>query len=163
MNKFKRAAAAVLASAMVLALTACDEETPAAGSNAGASNATAPDANANAVTTPLVTTTYDTDPAVQEAVEGAAASLDNPDLKVDKRIKWMAWWDIDETTAAAELFKKAYGIPSTGDDPSREGRIFEYINVAYGERYDKLATAIQSGDSPDPCSRSRSATSRTAF
>ena len=34
MNKFKRAAAAVLASAMVLALTACDEETPAAGSNA---------------------------------------------------------------------------------------------------------------------------------
>ena len=35
------------------------------------------------------------------------------DLKVDKRIKWMAWWDIDETTAAAELFKKAYGIPST--------------------------------------------------
>ena len=147
MNKFKRAAAAVLASAMVLALTACDEETPAAGSNAGTSNAAAPDANANAVvTTPLVTTTYDTDPAVQEAVEGAAASLDNPDLKVDKRIKWMAWWDIDETTAAAELFKKAYGIPSTGDDPSREGRIFEYINVAYGERYDKLATAIQSGD-----------------
>ena len=66
MNKFKRAAAAVLASAMVLALTACDEETPAAGSNAGASNAAAPDANANAVvTTPLVTTTYDTDPAVQ--------------------------------------------------------------------------------------------------
>ena len=150
MNKFKRAAAAVLASAMVLALTACDEETPAAGSNAGTSNAAAPDANANAVfTTPLVTTTYDTDPAVQEAVEGAAASLDNPDLKVDKRIKWMAWWDIDETTAAAELFKKAYGIPSTGEDPSREGRIFEYINVAYGERYDKLATAIQSGDSPD--------------
>ena len=150
MNKFKRAAAAVLASAMVLALTACDEETPAAGSNAGTSNAAAPDANANGVvTTPLVTTTYDTDPAVQEAVEGAASSLDNPDLKVDKRIKWMAWWDIDETTAAAELFKKAYGIPSTGDDPSREGRIFEYINVAYGERYDKLATAIQSGDSPD--------------
>lgn len=48
MNKFKRAAAAVLASAMVLALTACDEETPAAGSNAGTSNAAAPDANANA-------------------------------------------------------------------------------------------------------------------
>ena len=73
----------------------------------------------------------------------------NPDLKVDKRIKWMAWWDIDETTAAAEMFKSVYGVPAAGDDPSREGRIFEYINVAYGERYDKLATAIQSGDSPD--------------
>ena len=157
MNKFKRAAAAVLASAMVLALTACDEETPAAGSNAGTSNAAAPDANANAVgTTPLVTTTYDTDPAVQEAVEGAAASLDNPDLKVDKRIKWMAWWDIDETTAAAELFKKAYGIPATGGDPSREGRIFEYINVAYGERYDKLATNRQAPVVAAPFSRSAS-------
>ena len=69
MNKFKRAAAAVLASAMVLSLTACDEETAAPGGNTGASNSPAPDANANAVvTTPLLTTTYDTDHAVQEAV-----------------------------------------------------------------------------------------------
>ena len=41
----------------------------------------------------------------------------NPDLKVDKRIKWMAWWDIDETTAAAELFKNCllYTSPSPRD------------------------------------------------
>ena len=149
MINFKKAAAGVLAAGMILSLTACDEESGTTVSGSGTSNA-APDANANAVvTTPLVTTTYDTDPAVIDAAKEASASLDNPDLKVDKRIKWMAWWDIDETTAAAELFKKAYGIPATGEDPSREGRIFEYINVAYGERYDKLATAIQSGDSPD--------------
>ena len=43
MNKLKTAAASVLAAAMVLSLTACDEE-PAAngGSNAGTSNAGAP-------------------------------------------------------------------------------------------------------------------------
>ncbi|MGN1340556.1 MAG: ABC transporter substrate-binding protein [Oscillospiraceae bacterium] len=156
MNKFKTVAAGLLASAMILSLTACDEEVPAtanggaAGASNSASNAGVPNSDANAVvTTPLVTTTYDTDPAVQDAAKGAVASLDNPDLEVTKRLKWMAWWDIDETTAAAELFKEAYGVPATGDDPSREGRIFEYINVAYGERYDKLATAIQSGDSPD--------------
>ncbi len=149
MNKFKTVAAGILASAMILSLTACDEE-PAVTGNSGASNAGVPNADVNSVvTTPLVTTTYDTDPAVQEAAKGAAANLDNPDLKVDKRLKWMAWWDIDETGANGELFKEVYGVPATGDDPSRDGRIFEYINVAYGERYDKLATAIQSGDSPD--------------
>ena len=149
MINFKKAAAGVLAAGMILSLTACDEESGTTVSGSGTSNA-APDANANAVvTTPLVTTTYDTDPAVIDAAKEASASLDNPDLKVDKRIKWMAWWDIDETTAAAEMFKSVYGVPAAGDDPSREGRIFEYINVAYGERYDKLATAIQSGASPD--------------
>ena len=147
MNKFKRAAAAVLTAAMVLSLAACDEEAPV--TNSGASNASVPNAEANSVATTVTTTTYDTDPAVIKAAEDAAAGLDNPDLKVTKRLKWMAWWDIDETTAAAEMFKKAYGIPTEGEDASREGRIFEYINVAYAERYDKLATAIQSGDSPD--------------
>lgn len=147
MKILKSALAGVLTAGMLLSLTACDEENPAA-SGASNSGISAPDAN-SAVTTPLVTTTYDTDPNVIENAEKAAASLDNPDLEVTKRLKWMAWWDIDETTAAAEMFKSAYGIPETGDDPSREGRIFDYINVAYGERYDKLATAIQSGDSPD--------------
>ncbi len=149
MRKLKTIAAGVLAAGMICSLTACDEE-PAVSGNSGASNSGVPNADANAaVTTPLVTTTYETDQEVIDAAKGAAASLDNPDLEVTKRLKWMAWWDIDETTANAELFKEVYGIPATGDDPSREGRIFEYITVPYGERYDKLATAIQSGDSPD--------------
>ena len=122
MINFKKAAAGVLAAGMILSLTACDEESGTTVSGSGTSNA-APDANANAVvTTPLVTTTYDTDPAVIDAAKEASASLDNPDLKVDKRIKWMAWWDIDETTAAAEMFKSVYGVPAAGDDPSREGQ-----------------------------------------
>ena len=100
MNKFKRAAAAVMTAAMVLSLAACDEEAPV--TNSGASNSSAPNSAANAVTTtPLVTTTYDTDPNVIKAAEDAASGLDNPDLKVTKRLKWMAWWDIDETTAAS--------------------------------------------------------------
>ena len=146
MKKFRSVMSGVLAAGMLLAMTACDDEQTdiSSGSNAGA-----PAADNAPVDTSATTTTYDTDPAVQDAVKGAVSSLDDPDLEVTKRLKWMAWWDIDETTAAAEMFKQTYGIPETGDDPTREGRIFEYIQVPYGERYDKLATAIQSGDSPD--------------
>ena len=157
MNKLKTAAASVLAAAMVLSLTACDEE-PAAngGSNAGTSNAGAPNASTNGNDAPVsavTTTTFDTDPAVQEAAKNAADKLDNPDLDVDTRIKWMAWWEIDETAANAELFKEVYGIPEKGIEKSENydhtGCIFDYMYTDYNSRYDKLATAIQSGDSPD--------------
>ena len=122
MNKLKTAAASVLAAAMVLSLTACDEE-PAAngGSNAGTSNAGAPNASTNGNDAPVsavTTATFDTDPAVQEAAKNAADKLDNPDLDVDTRIKWMAWWEIDETAANAELFKEVYGIPEKGIEKS---------------------------------------------
>ena len=147
MNKLKTVVAGALTAAMVLSLTACDEET--AVNNSTASNAAPGAAESAAPSTTVETTTYDTDPAVIKAVEATVENLDDPNIEVTKRLKWMAWWDIDETTANAELFKQAYGVPATGDDPTRDGRIFEYINVAYGERYDKLATAIQSGDSPD--------------
>ena len=84
---------------------------------------------------------------------GSSASytptLDDPDLEVNKRIKWLSWYEIDETTPQAQLFKETYGVPATGDDPYCVGKIFDFINVTYPDRYDKLATAIQSGDSPD--------------
>lgn len=149
MNKLKTAAASILAAAMVLSLTACDEEPAVStGSNAGVSAPDAGDAN-NAPVSSVQTTTFDTDKDVQEAAKSAAEKLDNPDLEVTNRIKWMAWWDIDETAANAELFKEVYGVPANGSDPDRAGRIFDYIFVDYNSRYDKLATAIQSGDSPD--------------
>lgn len=159
MNKLKTAAASVLAAAMVLSLTACDEE-PAVngGSNSGASNASnaAPNAsteNNNAPVSAVTTATFDTDKDVQDAAKSAADKLDNPDLEVDTRIKWMAWWEIDETAANAELFKEVYGIPEKGIEKSANydhtGRIFDYMYTDYNSRYDKLATAIQSGDSPD--------------
>lgn len=51
MNKFKTAAASVLAAAMILSLTACDEEPAVSGSNSGVSNADAPNADALPATT----------------------------------------------------------------------------------------------------------------
>ena len=145
MKKLKTILSAVLASAAILSLTACDDEVPA---SSGSSSNT-PGAGTTAPATTVQTTTYERDENVISAVEGITDKLDNPDLEVTNRIKWLAWWDIDETTPAAELFKATYGIPTAGADPAREGRIFDYYNVAYGDRYTKLAAMITADDSPD--------------
>lgn len=70
-------------------------------------------------------------------------SAELPDVKVEGKIKWLAWYNMDETTPAAELFKKNYG------DPNSKSTIFENISVNYADRFNKLTTMIQAGDSPD--------------
>ncbi len=101
-------------------------------------------------TTASTTTTFDDDQTVSEAVDAVdVTELDNPDLEVNERIEWMAWWAIDETTPEAMLFKDVYGIPSRGKNRDCDGRIFDYNYIAYATRFDSLATAIASGDSPD--------------
>ena len=132
MKKFRAILAGILASASVLSITACskDEGTP------------------TATTTGATTTTYAENSAVNEAVANMDITvLDNPDLEVTERIEWMAWWPIDETTPAAILFKDVYGIPTTGDNPDCDGMIFDYTNVSYADRYDKLSSHIASDDS----------------
>ncbi len=144
MSKIKSITSVVLAAAMALTLTACEEEAPTgneSGNNAPVTTA--------APQTTETTTTFAENQGVNDAVSNIEVGLDNPDLEVTKRIKWMAWWDIDETTANAILFKNTYGIPTEGDDPERAGRIFEYSSVAYADRYDKLGSAIAADDSPD--------------
>lgn len=132
MKKFKRIIAAVLAATMVLSLTGCNEEEAAEVS----------------ASEPAEKKDMD-DAAVSAAARALKDKLSYPDLKVTKRIKWMAWWDMDETSGEAELFKEAYGIPETGDDPGSEGRIFEYTAVEYGSRYDSLTALISADNSPD--------------
>lgn len=145
MKKIKTILSAVLASAAILSLTACDDEVPAA----GGSGSDAPGVASTAPSTTVQTTTYAQDENVISAVGQITDKVDNPDLEVTNRIKWLAWWDIDETTPAAELYKSVYGIPETGADASREGRIFDYYNVAYADRYTKLANMIAADESPD--------------
>lgn len=143
MKKFRAIASAFLAAASLLTMTACEEE----GVNSGTGGP-----NAVQTTTTIATTTYAENQGVNDAVANMdPGALDNPDLTVTKRIKWLAWnnWALDETSAAAMLFKEVYGIPETGDDPSCAGQIFENESVAYADRYTKLATDISSGSSPD--------------
>lgn len=131
MKKLKTLLAALMAATMVLTMTGCEEEDP----NASVSKVTNDKEMA--------------DQAVEEAAKALVGQLSYPDLKVSKRIKWMGWWPMDETAGSCILFKEVYGIPETGDNPAYEGRIFEYSAVEYGSRYETLATAIASDESPD--------------
>ncbi len=135
---------AALAAATLLSVTGCDES---AGSSSGST--VIPGSSASTSATAQTTTTFAENEGVNNAVENITVGLDDPDLEVTDRIKWMAHYPIDETTPAAILFKQTYGTPANGEDPESEGMIFEYTNVAYAERYDKLGAAIASGDSPD--------------
>lgn len=75
----------------------------------------------------------------------------NNDIEVTKKIRWLSHWSIDETQAAAELFKQVYGIPELGDESygADKDNIFDYINVVYADRYDQLGKMVVSGSSPD--------------
>ena len=134
MKKLKTLIAALMASTMVLTMTGCSEEEPVSATNSGGTTAGSVEME---------------DEAVTEAAKALTDKLLYPDLKVSKRIKWMAWWPMDETDGAAILFKEVYGIPETGENKEDEGRIFDYYAVGWDERYDKLGAAISSDQSPD--------------
>ena len=89
---------------------------------------------------------------VQSAVGNVSAAENYKDIKVDTKIKWMAWWDIQEASPAVEVFKKLYGTPANkpkGHESVDDANVFVNISVTYAERYTSLAKLIQSDDSPD--------------
>ena len=89
---------------------------------------------------------------VQSAVNNVSAGENYKDIKVDTKIKWMAWWDIQEASPAVEVFKKLYGTPANkpkGSESVDDANVFVNIRVSYAERYTSLAKQIQSDDSPD--------------
>ena len=90
---------------------------------------------------------------VQSAVDKVSAAEDYKDIKVDTKIKWMAWWDIQEASPAVEVFKKLYGTPANkpkGYESVDDANVFVNIKVTtYADRYTGLAKLVQSDDSPD--------------
>ena len=144
MKKLKTLIAALMAATMVLTMTGCDEE---AGPGTGGSAPTVGNNSADEVVS--VDNKEMDDAAVNSAAAALVDQLTYPDLKVTKRLKWMAWWSMDETSGEVVLFKEQYGIPETGDNPADEGRVFENTIVSYEARYDRLSTAIASDESPD--------------
>ncbi len=139
MKKSRKILAAFLAMASLLSVTACGGNGGRTTGSTEASTTTAPQ------TTPV---TYDTDEAVQDAITDIEV---DEEIKPEKKLKWLAWWPIDETSAEAELFKANYGIPEEGDTSYGDyaNNISQYISVAYAERYDKLGNMVAAGDPPD--------------
>lgn len=148
MKKIRTVLAAVMAAAMVFTMTACDEETPT-GSGGGGSAPTTSGGTSDDKSAGDIANYASTDEKVISAVKDLVDDLSFPDLKPTKRIRWLSWYNIDETSPAAELFKAAYGIPTTGDDATCEGQIFELIYVKWDNRYERLSELIAAGDSPD--------------
>lgn len=156
MKKFKAIMASVMAAAMVLTMTACDEEPVSQGNNSGNPPASGSVPGQNSTSGGESTSTVSSvvrqdfsDSAVAAAAGNLIDKLDYPDLKVTDRIAFLSHWFVDETQPASELFKAQYGIPENGNNPEENGQIFENIYVDYQQRFDKLNTLIQSGDSPD--------------
>lgn len=148
MKKLKATLAVLLAAASVLSLSGCAEDVAPTGGNTGGDALST--SGSTAKITSVTTSTFAENEAVNEAVKDIdLTALDNPDLKVSERIEWMAWWDIDETTPAAILFKEVYGIPETGKYTECDGEIFDWTYVSYTDRFTKLATAISSDSAPD--------------
>ncbi len=141
MKNYKKFLASTLAVTVVVTTSSC--------SNDG--GRTEESSQTPAATT-VVTTTFETDAVLQEIVDSKAEEYKTEGIeKIDKKITWLSHYVIDETSAAAELFKAQYGIPEEGNQEYGEDAndIFEYINVAYNDRFDKLGALIASGDSPD--------------
>ena len=81
--------------------------------------------------------------AVQDLLDNS--SLPDADIENLKKIRWLSWFMIQETSPAVELFKAKYGVP----EPDKGDNVIDFIHVVYENRYDKLATMIASNDSPD--------------
>jgi len=150
MKKLHKALSGALALVTVVSAASCG----GGSTSRPTADTAAPDAadTAAATTTTAATTppeTNDTDKAVQDL---AAATEVDSELKPQKKIKWLSWWAIDETSAESELFKANYGIPEEGTKDYGEDnadKIFVYTTVDYQSRYDKLGKMIAAGDSPD--------------
>lgn len=50
---------------------------------------------------------------VKSAVDNVSVAEDYKNIKVDTKLKFMAWYDIQEASPAVELFKTLYGILRT--------------------------------------------------
>lgn len=90
---------------------------------------------------------------VKSAVDNVSVAEDYKDIKVDTKLKFMAWYDIQEASPAVELFKTLYGTPKNkpeGYESVADENVFVNVKVSnYNNRYLDLAKLVQSDESPD--------------
>lgn len=90
---------------------------------------------------------------VKSAVDNVSVAEDYKDIKVDTKLKFMAWYDIQEASPAVELFKTLYGTPKNkpeGYETVADENVFVNVKVSnYNNRYLDLAKLVQSDESPD--------------
>ena len=89
---------------------------------------------------------------VKDAVDNVSVAEDYKNIKVDTKLKFMAWYDIQEAAPSVELFKSMYGTPEKkpeGYESVPDENVFVNVKVAnYHNRYIDLAKYVQADDSP---------------
>lgn len=89
---------------------------------------------------------------VKSAVDNVSVAEDYKNIKVDTKLKFMAWYDIQEASPAVELFKTLYGTPKNkpeGYESVADENVFVNVKVSnYNNRYLDLAKLVQSDESP---------------
>lgn len=147
MRKYTKAIAGALA--LVSAVTAFSG---CSGSGSPATTSGTTDSSA-ASTTGETQKQMSENEGVQSAVNNVSAGENYKDIKVDTKIKWMAWWDMQEASPAVEVFKKLYGTPENkpkGYESVADENVFVNVKVSsYADRYTSLSKLVQSDDSPD--------------
>ena len=146
MNKTtKKLSAAALAVVMgVTAFTGCsDSSGGATGGNTSTESTTATGSQK------VMSSNED----VKSAVENVSVAEDYKNIKVDTKLKFMAWYDIQEAAPSVELFKTMYGTPEKkpeGYESVADENVFVNIRVTnYADRYIDLAKYVQADESPD--------------
>lgn len=145
MKKVTKALAGALALiTAVSAFTGCDS---------GTANTSGDTSSTSSTTTTEPAKVISENSGVLEAVSNIEVNDDYKDIKVDTKIKWMAWWKIQEATPAVETFKSLYGTPENkpeGYEDTPDEQVFVNMMIAnYADRYTQLSTKIQADDSPD--------------
>ena len=67
---------------------------------------------------------------VKSAVDNVSVAEDYKNIKVDTKLKFMAWYDIQEASPAVELFKTLYGTPKNkpeGYESVADENVFEML------------------------------------
>jgi len=138
----KRVFAGVAALAMIFSV-ACSGDTDGGGgrNDKGGNGSDVTDPNNTAESTVYVEYS-----PLNDAVTKFVDQL--PDIEVTKKLKWLAWFEIDETQPTAVLFKQKYGVPESEKDPENP-KVIEYRKVTYDQRFEELGKEIAAGDSPD--------------
>ncbi|MCL1902913.1 MAG: extracellular solute-binding protein [Oscillospiraceae bacterium] len=78
-----------------------------------------------------------------------------PDIEIEKELRILSWYSLDEGSPTAELYKAKYWpsieteVNEKGDEVEVDRKIFEILNTSYENRYTRLTSLIMSGDSPD--------------
>ncbi|MCL1880630.1 MAG: extracellular solute-binding protein [Oscillospiraceae bacterium] len=83
------------------------------------------------------------DRAAELAEDSIFDEVFGDDFEVTDVIQWLSWFPIDPYSPTMETFKARFGTPAGADAP------IERISVAYENRYSRLGTLINGGDSPD--------------